>query len=201
MTDNGGRGASDRTTIIVGPAPDAEVTFETRVGDDGDDAEEDARGRVRTGSSDLELTFDAGDQTVGIRFRGVEIPPGATILAAHLQFQVDETDSAPTALILRGEASDDAAPIAKSAFNLSSRALTSASATWSPAPWTTRGEAGVDQRTPDLRAVIQEIVDRPGWASGNAVAILITGSGKRTAESFDGVASAAPLLHVRYRNP
>jgi hypothetical protein len=49
-----------------------------------------------------------------------------------------------------------------------------------------------------MSAVIQEIVDRPGWSSGNALAILITGSGKRVAESFDGDASGAPLLHLRY---
>jgi hypothetical protein len=42
-------------------------------------------------------------------------------------------------------------------------------------------------------------VDRPGWSSGNALAIIITGSGKRVAESFNGDANGAPLLHLRYR--
>jgi hypothetical protein len=60
-------------------------------------------------------------------------------------------------------------------------------------------EAGPDQQTPDLSPVIQEIVDRPGWSSGNALAIIITGSGKRVAESFNGDANGAPLLHLRYR--
>ena len=49
--------------------------------------------------------------------------------------------------------------------------------------------------------MIQEIVNRPGWLEGNALAILITGSGRRTAEAFDGAAGGAPLLHVRYRGP
>jgi hypothetical protein len=46
--------------------------------------------------------------------------------------------------------------------------------------------------------IIQAIVDRPGWASGNALVILITGSGKRVAESFNGLPAGAPLLHVEY---
>jgi PKD repeat protein len=64
-------------------------------------------------------------------------------------------------------------------------------------PWTA-GEAGANQRTPDLAAVIQEIVNRSGWASGNALAIIVTGTGHRTAWSYNGNASLAPLLHVEY---
>jgi hypothetical protein len=70
---------------------------------------------------------------------------------------------------------------------------------WSPPDWTAVGAAGAAERTPDLAALLQEIVDRPGWAPGNALALLVTGTGTRTAESFDGLASAAPLLRVEYR--
>jgi hypothetical protein len=44
--------------------------------------------------------------------------------------------------------------------------------------------------------VLQEIVSRPGWTPGHAVAVIITGSGTRTAEAFNG--TAAPVLHVEY---
>ena len=60
------------------------------------------------------------------------------------------------------------------------------------------GEAGRDQRTPDLSPVVQELVDRPGWSGGNALALIITGTGRRTADSYDGSAAAAPLLHIDY---
>ena len=47
--------------------------------------------------------------------------------------------------------------------------------------------------------MIQELVDRPGWSSGNAVALIISGSGERVAESFDGnLPQAAPVLHVEF---
>ena len=65
-------------------------------------------------------------------------------------------------------------------------------------PWTTIGDAGPDQRTPDIAAIIQEIVNRPGWVSGNDIVIIVTGSSERTAESYNGVSAAAPLLHIDY---
>ena len=52
---------------------------------------------------------------------------------------------------------------------------------------------------PQPPALIQEIVNRPGWANGNAIAFIITGSGHRTAVAYNGTTSKAPLLHVEYR--
>ena len=164
-----------------------------------DDGEEAAGGAVDLASSDLELVRESSTQTVALRFRGVAIPPGATILAAHVQFQVDETGSAATTLTIAGQASDDAAPFARTTRNLSTRARTAAAVGWTPPAWPAAGAAGAAQRTPDLAPIVQEIVDRPGWSSGNALALLVTGTGKRVAESFDGVPGGAPLLHLEYR--
>jgi len=70
---------------------------------------------------------------------------------------------------------------------------------WSPVPsWTNVGDAGPAQRTPDLSAIVQTIVNRPGWNSGNAMVLVVTGSGHRTAEAFEGGAANAALLHVEY---
>jgi hypothetical protein len=126
------------------------------------------------------------------------VPPGATILDAYIQFQADETHSSTASLTLEAEAADHAAAFLQTTNNLSSRPRTTAFVPWSPVPWLTVGEAGPDQQTSDLSPVIQEIVDRPGWSSGNALAILITGTEKRVAEAFDGDVNGAPLLHVRY---
>ncbi len=46
--------------------------------------------------------------------------------------------------------------------------------------------------------MIQEIVSRPGWSSGNSLAIIITGSGRRAAEAWNGDQAGAPLLHITY---
>ena len=48
--------------------------------------------------------------------------------------------------------------------------------------------------------MIQEIVSRPGWASGNALVLFVAGSGNRVAEPFDVTATGVAPLHVEYSN-
>gem|GEM_PF-688908 len=178
---------------------DAGTAVDVRVESGADDAEERDDGRMLVGSSDLEMTFDAGgDQTLGLRFASVDLPAGATITNAWIQFEVDETNTSPTLLTVWGEAVDSAVPYSSAVGNITSRARTIASVAWAPPAWNVRGAAGADQRTPDLKPVIQAIVDRPGWTTGSPIAVIIDGSGERVAESFDGESTAAPLLHIEY---
>jgi hypothetical protein len=60
------------------------------------------------------------------------------------------------------------------------------------------GERGPDQRTPQLASLVQEIVDRPDWAAGNAMAFLIAGSGRRIGDSTDKPWGQAPALSVQW---
>ena len=69
---------------------------------------------------------------------------------------------------------------------------------WTPASWTA-GAQGAAQRSPSLVSLVQQVVDRSGWAPGNALVLIISGSGLRRAESYDGIRAAAPLLHVEYQ--
>jgi hypothetical protein len=187
-------------TILVNAAGGVTVR-DVRVAAGSDDAEENnATGAVNLTSSDLELMTDGSIvQTVGMRFAGLAIPPGATITSAYIQFVVDEAQSVATTVTIKAQASDNAATFTTATGNVASRPRTSAAATWSPPAWTTVGAAGADQRTPDLAGLVQEVVGRPGWASGNALAIIVTGSGHRTAVAFNGSAANAALLHVEYR--
>jgi hypothetical protein len=177
--------------------------FETRISSGADDVEERSTGSVSTGSSDLEMADDGNNtgQTIGLRFGNVDIPDGAVITAAHIQFQVDEVDTGPSSLTIRGENTGDAAAFASAHFNVSSRAQTAAAALWEPAAWTVKGAAGPAQQTPDLAAIVQEVIDRGDWAVFNSLAFIITGTGERTAEAFEGSAAGAPLLHVEYIVP
>src|SRR3990172_2040655 len=177
-------------------------TFEVRIASGADDVEQQASGSVNFTSSDLELVDDGNTsgvaQTVGLRFTGIAIPQGAVITKAYIQFQTDEVGSGATSLLIRGEDADDAAVFANIRNNVSSRATTDAFTDWTPAAWTTVGQAGLAQRTPDLSAIVQEIVSRAGWSATNDMAFIITGTGTRTAEAFEGNAAAAPLLHIEY---
>ncbi len=197
VTDSGGASGSAQITLAVS-GPGGSVTVEVRVAASSDDAEESATGSVSLTSSDLELVTDGSIQKVGMRFNGVAVPHRAAVLNAWIQFQTKSTGSAATSLSIQGQAVDTAATFTTTAANLSSRPKTTAAAPWAPVPWNTVGAAGPDQRTPNISAVIQEIVNRAGWSSGNALAILITGTGMRTAWSYNGLPTGAPLLHVEF---
>jgi hypothetical protein len=69
---------------------------------------------------------------------------------------------------------------------------------WSPPPWNAVGAAGPDQETPDLSAVMQEIIDQPAWSEGNAVVFVVTGSGRRTAEAYNASQVGLAQLNISY---
>ena len=200
--DDGELSASDELTVSVRDASGTSVA-RSRVAARTDDAEEGTNGEIGLTSSDLELTVawenDFEPQLVGLRFRALTVPRDASVTAAYVQFQSDETHSGTTRLRIRAQAGDDAPPFSSATNDISSRSLGESFVEWSPEPWTVVGAAGARQRTPDLSPVIEELVGREGWSSGNAAVLVIEGTGRRTAESFDGSASGAPVLHVEYR--
>jgi outer membrane protein assembly factor BamB len=161
-----------------------------------DDAEEEPLGAVRLTSSDLELTEDGQPQTVGIRFQSVPVPQGAKVSGAYVQFQVDETSSEAVSLQIHAQASDNAPRFKNAPFDISSREKTNRALTWQPKPWKKTGVAGPDQQTPDLAPILQGVFDRPGWKKDNAVALIITGTGRRVAYAADSGAKAAPKLFI-----
>ena len=185
---------ADTIRIRLEPEPDEDAEVRVSIAAEYDDAEEDASGNVDLTSSDLELTVDDSRQTVGVRFKVVPIPPGSKIQSATIQFQVDESSSSPALLRIYGQAADSAPGFTESQRDISSRKKTTAMVHWKPKAWTEVGLAGPEQRTPNLAAIVQEIVDRPGWKHGGAVAFLITGVGKHAATSFDGIPTGAPKL-------
>jgi hypothetical protein len=150
-------------------------TLEIRVSDNNDDAEEEiSDGSMYRDSSDLELVFDGSTQhAVGIRFRNITIPQNATIDSAYIQFTVDETDSGNTHVKIYGEDTDNAAQYSDSDYDITNRPKTSGSVTWNIPEWDNVGDSGADQRTPDLTSIVQEIVNRGGWSSGNSMAFII----------------------------
>ena len=165
-----------------------------------DDAEEDDSGGMDLDSGDLEMIQESSDQIVGLRFTGLNIPNGMNILSAMIQFSVDQTDNVnPCTIEIYGEDVDNAQAFSNSNGNISGRTKTTAKVDWSPDDWNTQNQRGAAQRTINIAPVIQEIVNRPGYTSSSAICIIIEGSGKRTADSYDnGVASKRPEITVIY---
>jgi len=172
--------------------------------DGGDDAEEDVDdGSISPASWYLQLIHDADDdedQVVGIRFPDIPVPQGARIKRAYVQFTAwyENPGSEKTDLVLHAELAANAKPFAMVKHNITSRRKTAASVKWSPQPWTVGGERSEKQRTPDLSALIQEVVNQPDWKKGNFLALIISGSGCRSADSWDGSWSGDPMLYVEH---
>ncbi len=168
-----------------------------------DDAEMNTSdGTMYLSSTSLEMTRDnrfARDQSVGLRFLNIPIPPGSVITNAYIQFEAMSANSETTSLAIQAEAVDDSAPYKYTAYNLSSRPLTTAVVNWDNIPpWTV---VGSKQQTPDLTPLLQEVVNRPGWVFGNNLGFVINGTGTRTAVAYDTNPASAPVLHVEFAPP
>jgi hypothetical protein len=201
LTANDGQfAASDDVTLTFSGSGSVQ-SLDIPVVMGNDDAEESTANIMLLGNADLDLmTADESNLVVGTRFRNVTLPPGATISYAYLQLTAEETHTVATSLTIRGHAADNASMFTTVNADLSARPTTTASTAWTVAPWPTIGETGLAQRSPDIAGIIQEIVNRPGWASGNALVLLTRGGGTRVAESFNKTATPGgdPLLHVEY---
>jgi hypothetical protein len=204
------------TSLLVASASMmlSQTTINVRVNSSLDDHEERISGALPqsgtigdmdAGSSDLELgneSATADPQLVGVRFASVTIPPQATIVNAYIQFAVDAfaKNTDPCVLSVQIENSVNPSTFSDNAFSLSSRSVATSSVTWnvSGSTWSVVGSAGPDQRTPDLKSLIQPIVNNASWVSGNALAFFIKGTGTREVEAFDGDPLLAPELVITY---
>jgi hypothetical protein len=181
----------------------------TPVGSALDDMEERPDGSLDWDSSDLEITEenDSNNQVIGLRFSDLSIPKGATITGAHIQLSVDEPNKSSDYFDVNiyAEATTNSAPFENAPYTVSSRTKTSTFVNWTDIPkWTVEHEAGANQQTPDLAALVQEIVDQDGWSEGNAVSFILSGYGTRSAESFEGSkgnAEQIPTLYLWYTKP
>lgn len=182
--------------------PSGPQTLSVRVAASSDDAEQRANGDVRVASDELEMTQSEdqhGQQLIGLRFPNIAIPNGATVSSAVIEFTTEFATSEPASLIIYGEAVADAAAFVEASENISSRQRTESGISWLEIPaWS---EVGETHRTPNLAAILTEIVAQDEWQSGNAAGIIIAGVGQRIAESQDGNADAAPRLIVEYVAP
>lgn len=161
-----------------------------------DDAEEQTDGSVNLGSSDLELVRDRGVQLVGLRFNGLALKQGSKVRSAYLQFTCDESTSEPTTLSITAEDTANAARFADSKRNLSSRKTIAGKIAWKPSAWSRVGAAGAAQRSPDVSALVQAVVDREDWRAGQSLVFLIQGKGKRVAGAFRGMGETAARLVI-----
>ena len=187
------------------------------IGAGSDDAEQDiTAGTMYLTSSDIELTKDgASDQLSGLRFTGVNIPQGAVITKANIQFTVDEVNTDGNVNVLIGiEHTDNPLTMSTFDYDIYHRIVYYGDTViWKPGPFAKVGDAGADQRTPDLSGLLQTVVDRPNWKPGNAVLFTLidpaaadipgytANTARRVAQAYENNAANAAKLVVSYYIP
>jgi len=147
----------------------------------------------------LDRYLMVGQYISGIRFRGIDIPPGAQIAGARLKLWA-ETTAAVDGLI-QAEATGNAADLAGEDRSILNMVRTQAGVPWN---WTGQEPTDAWRNSPDCTPIIQEIVGRADWKTGNA--ILLIYSGTRTGlkdkdvafYSRDYSANDAPRLEITY---
>jgi len=158
--------------------------------------------------------FDSGDGSyVGFRFSDVNVQQGKTIDRAYIQFTSYDNESETTSLNVSAEDVNDApafdtragggwgGPRGNNDLGERFGRKTSAQTTWEPPDWTENQKD--DDTMVDVTSIVQELLDRNGWVSGNNMVFLVEhgtgGEGKRDVHShYTGASAYSPELHIEY---
>lgn len=139
-----------------------------------DDAEQENDEMDKLFDDDLDAGWEGDDfntLTTGLRFTDVQIPNGSYVDSAWIEIYAHEAEADPAEIIIWGEASDDAVTFDTNNL-ITDRPATSASVNWNV---TEEWSIWTQYRTADISAIVEEIVNRPGWQAGNALSIILEG--------------------------
>jgi type IV pilus assembly protein PilY1 len=212
---------SDPTLTLGALATGATAGIDVRTLADNDDEEQQvSTGTMLSGGSQFDMT---NNQINGVRFQVPDIPQGAQIVSASIEWTARQANSGGVVITWRGQAIDNAPAFTTTNSNISSRAVTTASVNWSPPAFQTNN----NYQTTNLASVVQEIVcrgvtvattgcptppytsDSGGWAPNNYMAFIEThdGSGNsrrgytHNGASLAGNSNYRPRLLITYATP
>ena len=136
--------------------------------------------------------------SIWLRFSGVAVVNAATISAADIEFHASATDSTDTVYSdwYGIDEDDHTAPTDDTAWQTDHGIHTTATVAWD---FTTDWTANSYYSSPELKTILQELVDRPGWATGQAMGFHLddgtsSADAHRHGASFDHATNDPPLL-------
>jgi hypothetical protein len=153
--------------------------------------------------------FNINETATGsqMKFLNITIPKGATITEAHFEVVCSDTTASTTVNSkIRGVDADNAV-MAANTGEFENPPFTTAVVNWDNIPTWNNGDT---KDSPDIKTIIQEIIDRSGWVSGNAMIIQWDDMEKRSTQSdnvirkgisHNNFPAKAPLLHIEYTVP
>src|SRR6266700_1056980 len=191
--------AFDEVQVTVATAGGGGNTLNRQIATSLDDVEQfTADNSMYVNSSDTEMTYDGTmQQIIGFRFPNITVPQGATITRAWIDYTAKDSASSTCSLTLKAQAADNAAAFTTANNNVGGRTLGAASVAWTPSAWV----AETHYQTPEAKTLVQEVVGRAGWVSGNALVVVVSGpvgNGTRNAWAWDGAAAKAATLHIEW---
>lgn len=151
-----------------------------------------------------------GEWSGGIRnksylFKNVTIPQGATITSAKITY-VDNTSGVERTIHYKfyGVDEDNTGDFVASPLSTCrTRTHTTAAVDWD---LTFTPSSGTERDSPDIGSIIQEIIDRAGWSSGNTIGIYLADDGTANNNYYDykyysSYPTTAPILTIIYETP
>jgi type IV pilus assembly protein PilY1 len=179
------------------------VNISKQLSANSDDAEElTSTGAITLdGSQALDVgSVSAVGNLIGLRFTGVALVKDSIIDNAYIEFTASNSDTdTPPSLTIQAQNVGDASTFTTTANDISNRTLTTASASWSPLSWT----SGTKYQTASLTTLVQELVNRGDWTSGNDMVFVFDSStaGTRRAYSRDQNSGNSAKLVIQARAP
>jgi len=130
------------------------------------------------------------DYEIGLRFQGIVLPNGAIIVSAYLNMTAyDKFGVAIPEFTINGEDNDDTVTFSTKA-NFEARIRTDETVTWTPPAWV----QWTWYPTDDISSIVQVLVDRVGWESGNDMTFFCKDSG----EGWNGVYRYVRIMTENY---
>lgn len=172
--------------------------LDKQVSADTDDAWDRPGDSFYEDGDDLDLGNIATRLYTGMRFQNVDIAQGTTVIRAVLSLRCNSSGNiSMTACPIAADDVDDS-PTFSEVAKPSARTPTDAQVGWTPGDW----DYGEWYDSPDIKAVVQEILDRPGWAANQDLSILILGNdvsnNYRVATGHNYGSEHAPKLSITY---
>ncbi|MGD8941494.1 MAG: VWA domain-containing protein, partial [Gammaproteobacteria bacterium] len=192
---------------LVEDATLSSVSEETiEISDNVNDTEERADGTLHTDSPDFDLFYVSGGNHAGagIRFQNVTIPQGAIITKAEIVFTVKERGKGDLNMDIYGDAVDDSLQWSET----TGQHVTDRTQTTAKVDWNNIENRNLNRTvtTPSLIPVVQEIVSRGGWTSGNDLAFMLFVDGTSDSKNYrrfytfnSGGTARGPKLRVSYQ--
>lgn len=172
------------------------ATLNLQVAASSDDATEETTGSMYL--TETLLYLNTQDRWSGIRLNNVTIPQGSTINSATLKISVGSATYDDAHFTVFCEDHDDAPTFTTATNDITNRTTTTASIEID------QDALGTGEHSFTITAAVQEVINRPGWVSGNDLVVPIRNDANANLRCYAydyGPGTYPPKLDIDYTAP